>query len=35
MEGFEDWVKAMQAKGHNFKQMEEVLTKKLNDKKGA
>jgi hypothetical protein len=35
MEGFEQWVESMQAKGHNFKQMEEVLTKKLNDKKGA
>lgn len=33
MEGFEDWVKAMQAKGNNYKQMETVLTEALNKKK--
>jgi hypothetical protein len=35
MVGFEDWVTKMQGEGHNFKQMEEALTKKLMDKKGA
>jgi hypothetical protein len=30
MEGFEDWVKAQQAKGHNFKYMDEVLATALN-----
>lgn len=29
MEGFEEWVKEMQAKGLNFKQMEELLAKAL------
>jgi len=29
MDGFEDWVKEMQAKGHNFKSMEELLAKAL------
>lgn len=29
MEGFDEWVKEMQAKGHNFKSMEELLAKAL------
>lgn len=29
MEGFDEWVKDMQAKGHNFKSMEELLAKAL------
>lgn len=33
MDGFDDWVKEMQSKGLNFKQMEEVLAKALLKKK--
>lgn len=29
MDGFDEWVKEMQAKGHNFKSMEELLAKAL------
>lgn len=29
MDGFDDWVKKMQEQGHNFKSMEELLTKAL------
>lgn len=33
MDGFEDWVKAQQAKGHNYKQMEQVLNAGLAKKR--
>ncbi|WP_438446838.1 Rad52/Rad22 family DNA repair protein [Gorillibacterium sp. sgz5001074] len=29
MDGFEDWIKKQQEKGHNFKQMQEILAKGL------
>jgi hypothetical protein len=32
LDGFEQWVKAMQEKGHNFKSMEQVLADALNKK---
>ena len=35
LEGFDEWIKDMQAKGHNFKTMEELLARALNAKKGA
>lgn len=39
MEGFDDWVKSMQGKNHNYKSMEQVLTdgllKKAQEVKGA
>jgi hypothetical protein len=33
MEGFDEWVSAQQAKGHNYKQMEHILQEGLNKKK--
>jgi hypothetical protein len=33
LDGYEDWVKDMQSKGHNFKTMEETLAKALAKKK--
>lgn len=33
MDGFEEWVASQQAKGKNFKQMEQALTEALNKKK--
>lgn len=35
LEGFEEWVKAMQEKGLSYQAMENVLAQKLNEKKGA
>lgn len=35
LDGFEDWTSKMQAKGLNYKQMEELLTKQLQEKKGS
>lgn len=32
-EGFEDWIKKMQSEGHNFKDMERILTERLMKKK--
>ena len=33
MDGFEDWVESQQAKGRNFKDMEQILTEALMEKK--
>jgi hypothetical protein len=33
--GFDEWVKAQQTKGHNFKDMERILTEAITKKKGA
>jgi len=35
MDGFEDWVKAQQAKGRNFRDMENILQEALNKKKAS
>lgn len=33
LDGFEEWIAAQQAKGHNFKQMEQILTEAIMKKK--
>lgn len=35
MEGFDEWVKGQQAKGRNFRDMENILTEALNKKKAS